>query len=64
MHTLSCCYCQHPFIKDYQNKKGILDLIKEAKAEVVEVVEDLTEEQDIIEIKVYYTNEYTLFMKM
>ena len=53
MHTLSCCYCQHPFIKDYQNKKGILDLIKEAKAEVVEVVEDLTEEQDIIEIKVY-----------
>ncbi|XP_005089065.1 STE20-like serine/threonine-protein kinase [Aplysia californica] len=42
---------EHPFIKDYKNKKGIMDLISEAKAEVVEVVEDLTEEEDIAAIK-------------
>ncbi|CAG5132343.1 unnamed protein product, partial [Candidula unifasciata] len=42
---------QHPFIKGYEDKKGILDLICEAKAEVVEIVEDLTEEEDILAIK-------------
>lgn len=43
---------KHPFIKGYQDKKAILDLICEAKAEVVEIVEDLTEEEDILAIKV------------
>ncbi|XP_059140861.1 serine/threonine-protein kinase 10-like [Physella acuta] len=42
---------EHPFIKDYTNKTAILDLIYEAKAEVVEVVEDLTEDEDILAIK-------------
>ncbi|BFY97880.1 hypothetical protein BsWGS_00920 [Bradybaena similaris] len=42
---------EHPFIKDYVDKKAILDLISEAKAEVVEIVEDLTEEEDILAIK-------------
>ncbi|GFO41039.1 serine/threonine-protein kinase 10 [Plakobranchus ocellatus] len=42
---------QHPFIKDYRDKKALLDLILEAKAEVVEVVEDLSEEDDIMAIK-------------
>ncbi|XP_055879170.1 serine/threonine-protein kinase 10-A-like isoform X2 [Biomphalaria glabrata] len=42
---------EHPFIKGYQDKKAILDLICEAKAEVVEIVEDLTEEEDILAIK-------------
>nr|KAG5705141.1 hypothetical protein BaRGS_030858 [Batillaria attramentaria] len=42
---------EHPFIKDYTDKSSILDLIYESKAEVVEVVEDLTEEEDIKELK-------------
>lgn len=42
---------EHPFIKGYVDKKAIMDLIYEAKAEVVEVVEDLTEEEDILAIK-------------
>lgn len=43
---------QHPFIKGFEDKSGILDLICEAKAEVVEVVEDCTEEEDLNEMKV------------
>jgi len=45
---------QHPFIKDYTNKSDIVDLIMESKAEVVEVMEDLTEEEDLREMKVNY----------
>lgn len=43
---------QHPFIKDYRDKTAILDLICEAKADVIETVEDLTEEEDIKVLKV------------
>lgn len=43
---------QHPFIAGYDNKKEILNLIMESKAEVVETVEDLPEDQEIIEMKV------------
>lgn len=42
---------QHRFIKDYTNKSDILNLVLESKAEVVETVEDLTEEDDIKEMK-------------
>lgn len=42
---------EHPFIKDVTDKKALCDLILEAKAEVVEVVEDLSEEDDIMAIK-------------
>lgn len=42
---------EHPFIKNFTDKTPILDLIYESKAEVVEVVEDLTEEEDIQELK-------------
>ncbi|GFS00533.1 serine/threonine-protein kinase 10 [Elysia marginata] len=42
---------QHPFIKDVTDKKALHDLILEAKADVVEVVEDLSEEDDIMAIK-------------
>ncbi|KAH9520111.1 hypothetical protein Btru_060013 [Bulinus truncatus] len=42
---------EHPFIKGYSDKKVIMDLICEATAEVVEIVEDLTEEEDILAIK-------------
>ncbi|KAL3863848.1 hypothetical protein ACJMK2_005576 [Sinanodonta woodiana] len=43
----------HPFIKDATDKGPVLDLIMEAKAEVVEVLRDLTEEEDIRELKKY-----------
>ncbi|XP_022344368.2 uncharacterized protein LOC111137270 isoform X2 [Crassostrea virginica] len=42
---------EHPFIAGYDDKKDILNLIMESKAEVVETVEDLPEEQEIIEMK-------------
>ncbi|XP_060599497.1 serine/threonine-protein kinase 10-like isoform X2 [Ruditapes philippinarum] len=42
---------RHPFISNPPNKKVILDLISESKAEVVETVEDLTEDEDIQEMK-------------
>ena len=45
---------QHPFIAGYDDKKDILNLIMESKAEVVETVEDLPEEQEIIEMKVCF----------
>ena len=45
---------QHKFIKDYTNKSDILNLVLESKAEVVETVEDLTEEDDIKEMKVMF----------
>ena len=38
--------------KKATNRTAICDLIMESKAEVVEVVEDLTEEEDIKELKV------------
>ena len=38
------------------NKKALQELILEAKAEVVEVVEDLSEEDDIMAIKVNIRN--------
>ncbi|XP_046556447.1 STE20-like serine/threonine-protein kinase isoform X3 [Haliotis rubra] len=41
----------HPFIRNYTDKKPILDLILEAKADVIETVTDLSEEEDIKEIK-------------
>ncbi|XP_067658019.1 serine/threonine-protein kinase 10-like isoform X2 [Haliotis asinina] len=41
----------HPFVRNYTDKKPILDLILEAKADVVETVTDLSEEEDIKEIK-------------
>ena len=45
---------QHPFMKHKKamDKTAICDLIMESKAEVVEMVEDLTEEEDIKELKV------------
>ncbi|ESO83096.1 hypothetical protein LOTGIDRAFT_223090 [Lottia gigantea] len=43
---------EHPFIKDFTNKKPIKDLISEAKAEVVEEVRDLSDDEDINEIRV------------
>lgn len=45
---------QHPFMKhkNATDRTAICDLIMESKAEVVEVVEDLTEEDDIKEIEV------------
>lgn len=45
---------QHPFMKhkNATDRTAICDLIMESKAEVVEVVEDLTEEEDIKEIEV------------
>ena len=42
---------QHRFIKDYTDKSDILNLVLESKAEVEEVVQDLTEEEDIQEMK-------------
>ncbi|XP_025095724.1 LOW QUALITY PROTEIN: serine/threonine-protein kinase 10-like [Pomacea canaliculata] len=42
---------EHPFIRDYRDKTAILDLICEAKADVIETVEDLTEEEDIKVLK-------------
>lgn len=44
---------EHPFMKNKlaRDKTAICDLIMESKAEVVEVVEDLTEEEDFNEIK-------------
>ncbi|KAJ8317207.1 hypothetical protein KUTeg_005111 [Tegillarca granosa] len=42
---------EHPFIKGFEDKSGIMDLIYEAKAEVVEVLEDCTEEEDLKEMK-------------
>ncbi|KAL8576294.1 hypothetical protein ACOMHN_006217 [Nucella lapillus] len=44
---------EHPFLrsKGAMDKTAICDLINESKAEVVEVVEDLTEEEDIKEMK-------------
>lgn len=42
---------QHKFIKDYTDKKDILNLVLESKAEVEEFIEDLTEEEDIKEMK-------------
>ncbi|XP_041371147.1 STE20-like serine/threonine-protein kinase isoform X2 [Gigantopelta aegis] len=42
---------EHPFIKDFSNKKPILDLISEYKADVVVTETELTEEEDIKEIK-------------
>ncbi|XP_045189184.2 serine/threonine-protein kinase 10-like isoform X2 [Mercenaria mercenaria] len=42
---------KHPFISNPPSKKVILDLISESKAEVVETVEDLTEDEEIQEIK-------------
>nr|XP_019921177.2 STE20-like serine/threonine-protein kinase isoform X1 [Crassostrea gigas] len=42
---------EHPFIAGYDNKKEILNLIMESKAEVVETVEDLPEDEEIIEMK-------------
>ncbi|XP_033757538.1 serine/threonine-protein kinase 10-like isoform X4 [Pecten maximus] len=41
----------HPFIRDYMNKSDLVDLILEAKAEVVEVIEDLGEDEDIMQMK-------------
>lgn len=46
-----CFSFQHPFLGNVK-KKAVMALISEAKAEVVETVEDLTEEEDIKEIKV------------
>lgn len=55
-NTTNAFFCkfllQHPFIKDYRDKTAILDLICEAKADVIETVEDLTEEEDIKVLKV------------
>lgn len=42
---------QHKFIKDCTDRSEILNLVLESKAEVEEVVEDLTEEEDIKEMK-------------
>ena len=39
-------------MKDCSGKDDLLNLISEAKAEVVEVIEDLTEDEDIKEMKV------------
>ena len=44
---------QHPFVQNVE-KKPVLDLISESKAEVVETVEDLTEEEEVKEIKVHW----------
>lgn len=41
---------QHPFLENV-NRKSVLMLISESKAEVVETVEDLTVEEDIKQIK-------------
>ncbi|OWF53186.1 serine/threonine-protein kinase 10-like isoform X2 [Mizuhopecten yessoensis] len=41
----------HPFIRDYTDKSDLVDLILEAKAEVVEVIEDLGEDEDIMQMK-------------
>ena len=50
-------YCfQHRFIKDYTDKSDILNLVLESKAEVEEVVQDLTEEEDIQEMKVNFVD--------
>lgn len=53
MHFVVLHFQQHPFISNPPNKKVMLDLILESKAEVVETVEDLTEEEDIQEMKVH-----------
>ncbi|KAK6186065.1 hypothetical protein SNE40_008172 [Patella caerulea] len=42
---------EHGFIKDFTNKKPLKDLINEAKAEVVEEVHDLSDDEDIQEIR-------------
>ena len=46
------CVFQHSFMKDTPSKKVIMNLIYEAKADVVETVEDLTEDEDLKEMKV------------
>lgn len=43
---------QHPFILGYDDKKEVLNLVMESKAEVEETVEDLPEDQEILEMKV------------
>ncbi|XP_052821670.1 serine/threonine-protein kinase 10 isoform X3 [Octopus bimaculoides] len=42
---------QHPFIKAFTNKKAILNLLSEAKAEVEETVLEMDDEEDIKSIK-------------
>ncbi|XP_061194522.1 serine/threonine-protein kinase 10-like [Saccostrea echinata] len=42
---------EHPFIAGYNDKKEVLNLIMESKAEVEEIVEDLPEDQEILEMK-------------
>ncbi|XP_014770538.1 STE20-like serine/threonine-protein kinase isoform X2 [Octopus bimaculoides] len=43
---------QHPFIKAFTNKKAILNLLSEAKAEVEETVLEMDDEEDIKSIKI------------
>ena len=52
MFWLICHFFSDYYIKNYTNKSDILNLILESKAEVEEVIEDLTEEDDIKEMKV------------
>ncbi|XP_048744155.2 STE20-like serine/threonine-protein kinase isoform X3 [Ostrea edulis] len=42
---------EHPFIAGYDDKKEVLNLVMESKAEVEETVEDLPEDQEILEMK-------------
>ncbi|KAL4231906.1 hypothetical protein ACF0H5_009482 [Mactra antiquata] len=50
---------KHPFIVNPPPRKVILDLIYESKAEVVETVEDLTEDEDLKEIKRHMNDDST-----
>ncbi|KAL5022355.1 hypothetical protein ScPMuIL_001510 [Solemya velum] len=42
---------EHPFIKNNVDKKALMELISEAKAEVMEIVEDLPEEEEMKQMK-------------
>lgn len=42
---------EHPFIKDFNDNKPILNLLSEAKAEVEEIVQDIDEEEEMKDMK-------------
>lgn len=53
LNFISLLLFQHPFIKAFTDKKPILNLLSEAKAEVEETVLEMDDEEDIKSIKVH-----------
>ena len=46
MYYIDNCILQHPFIRDVKDTQPVIDLYREAKAEVVETLDDLPEDSD------------------